>query len=80
MAVADIVPVLAAITGIPAKQVDAEMREAISEISQATGRVNTDTFTASIAAFRSAHPFSLASLQAGQKAKAQLDASDPRSS
>jgi len=73
--IADIVPVLAAVTSVDAEEANAEFTEALAEAAMANGGViNTSTFAAAVLAFRAAHPFSLGDLQAGQKAKEEVDA------
>ena len=72
--VCDIVPVLAAVCEVDAIEANAELAEALQELSQARGRTDTRTFVDAVLAFRDAHPFDLESLQAGQTAREELDA------
>lgn len=73
--VADIVPVLAAVCEVDAVEANAELGEALAEFTaERNGVVDTRTFVEAVMAFRDAHPFDLENLQAGQKAREELDA------
>jgi hypothetical protein len=72
--VADIVPVLAAITGLDQASADQAFADAWGAAKKANGgRADTKSYVEAIMAFRAALPFDLADLQAGQKAKQELD-------
>lgn len=72
--IADIVPVLAAITGLDQDAADQAFADAWGAAKRANGgRADTLAFVEAIMAFRAASPFDLAELQAGQKAKEELD-------
>ncbi len=71
---ADIVPVLAALTGLPQDKVDALFAEAWNGAkAENDGRSDTKTYVEAVMAFRAAFPFSLEDLQAAWKAKAEID-------
>lgn len=74
---ADIVPVLAAITGLEEQQANTLFTQAWQQAKAVNGgRADTKAFSEAIMAFRAAAPFDLTDLQAGWKAKAELE-SDP---
>ncbi len=71
---ADIVPVLAAITGVPEANANALFAEAWAAAkAQNGGRADTRAYTEAVMLFRSAAPFALADLQMGWKAKEELE-------
>lgn len=73
--VADIVPVLAAVCEVDAEQANAELGAIMAALSaDRGGAVDTRTFLAAVTAFRESHPFGLDALQAGQRAREELDA------
>lgn len=73
--IADIVPVLAAVCSVDAEEANAEFSEALAEAAVMTDNVvNTSSFVSAVMAFRALHPFTLESLQAGQKAKEEINA------
>ncbi len=71
---ADIVPVLAAITGLPQDEAEALYAEAWNGAkAENGGRADTKTFIEAVMAFRAAVPFNLEDLQAGWKAKEEVE-------
>lgn len=71
---ADIVPVLAAITGLDQSEAEVLFSEAWDEAkAENGGRADTKAFTEAVSAFRTAYPFSLADLQAAWVAKEALE-------
>jgi len=72
--IADIVPVLAAVSGLTSDEAELEFAEALAGAIEAEGEPNSKSFSEAVLMFRSAHPFSLADLQAGVKAQEDLDA------
>lgn len=72
--VADIVPVLAAITGLDEPEANSLFVEAWAQAKAINGgRADTRAYTEAIMAFRAAVPFDLADLQSGWKAKEELE-------
>jgi hypothetical protein len=72
--VADIVPVLAAITGLDQDVADAVFATAWTECKQANnGRADTKTFTDAVMAFRAAYPFNLSDLNSAWRARDELE-------
>jgi hypothetical protein len=71
---ADIIPVLAAITGLDPAETAELFSEAWAEAkAENGGRSDTLTFTEAVMAFRSAAPFELVDLQAAWRAKAEIE-------
>ena len=75
--VADIVPVLSAITQVDADEANAEFMETLAATAQGQGgQVNTKAFAEAVMLFRDAHPFGLGGLPPGQKAKEGINDRD----
>ncbi len=71
---ADIIPVLAAITGLDPAETAALFSASWGEAKAGNGgRSDTRTYTEAVFAFRAVAPFSLADLQAGWKAKEEIE-------
>lgn len=72
--VSDIVPLLAACTGLEQSEADAEFASAWDEAKSAsTGQPNSLTFVEAVSLFRATHPFPLEELQMAWKAKQEID-------
>jgi hypothetical protein len=73
--VADIVPVLAAITGLPEDEADALFAQVLSaSIQENGGRMDTKAYADAVMTFRDAAPFTLGDLQSGWLAKQEIEA------
>lgn len=74
---ADIIPLLAACTGLEPSEAAAEYAAAWDEASAASeGTPNTRTFVEAVTLFRASHPFDLAELHMAWRAKQDLDDRD----
>ncbi len=74
--VADIVPVLAAITGLPEDEADSLFAQALSaSIQENGGRMDTKAYADAVMIFRDAAPFALGDLQSGWLAKEEIESS-----
>lgn len=71
---ADIVPLLAAITGLDQDVANSAFAAAWDEARVDTEDVHSGTFVEAVMIFRAAYPFALADLYAARKAKDDLDA------
>lgn len=72
--VSDIVPLLAACTGLEQSEADAEFASAWDEAKAASiGRPNSLTFVEAVTLFRASRPFDLSELQMAWKAKQEID-------
>lgn len=72
--IADIVPLLAACTGLEQSAADAEFAAAWGEARQASiGRPDSRTFVEAFSLFRATHPFSISDMQLAWVAKQEID-------
>jgi hypothetical protein len=71
--IADIVPALAAASGIPPEQADADFTKAYGRVLKVReGAVDSRTFYESVLLFRSQHPFAFSDLHLDRKTYAAL--------